>query len=285
MKIHHAIPSRLRGFLALATVSLALPATGFAQSVQSLQDTSASRPPAVFTGRDALTVAAFAIATAAVMPLDRHIAIESQRPSLQNNSALSHTLTGFRVLGEPGSIALAGAAYLYGRTADSPRSAELGLRTIESIGAAGITSLIIKGLAGRARPFVVADTNPHDYKPGRGFRSDDYTSFPSGHVTTAFAAASAASQEIAYLWPHASHLWTPLLFTSASIVGVARVYEDKHWASDVVAGAAVGTIVSRMVVRFSRAHPGNAIDRILLPNGVGPAAAGRGVAFNWNYQW
>ena len=281
MRMGQAISYRLHRAL-LATVSLALPLTCVAQS---LPDTGSTHAPAIFAGRDAITVAAFALATAAVMPLDRHIAIESQRSSLQNNTALNHTLTGFRVLGEPGSIALAGAAYLYGRSANSPRSAELGFRTIESIGAAGITSLLIKGLAGRARPFVVADTNPHNYKPGRGFRSDDYTSFPSGHVTTAFAAASAASQEISYLWPHASHLWTPLLFTSASMVGIARIYEDKHWASDVVAGAAVGTIVSRMVVRWSRAHPHNAVDRALLPKGVAPAAYGRGVALNWAYQW
>ena len=273
---------RSRRLLALAAISLAVPAATFAQSVT---DTSASHPPAILGGRDALAIAAFAIATAAVMPFDRHIAIESQRPLLQNNAALDHTLTGFRVLGEPGSIALAGAAYLYGRTADSPRSAELGLRTIESIGAAGITSLIIKAFAGRARPYVVADTNPNDYKVGRGFHSDSYMSFPSGHVTTAFAAASAASQEISYLWPHASRLWTPVLFTSASMVGIARVYEDKHWASDVIGGAAVGTIVSRIVVRYSRAHPGNAIDRLLLPNGLGTGTSGRGVAFSWNYRW
>jgi membrane-associated phospholipid phosphatase len=219
------------------------------------------------------------------MPLDRHIAVESQRPSLQNNAALSHTTTAFRVMGEPGAIFLAGATYVYGRAEDSPRSAELGLRTLESIGAAGFTTYLIKGVAGRARPYVRGDTMPHDYKFGRGFRDDNYTSFPSGHVTTAFAAASAASQEIGYLWPHASQLWTPLLFTSASLVGVARIYEDKHWASDVVAGAAVGTIVSRIVVRYTRAHPRDAIDRLLLPVGVSKVNGARAMAFNWNYQW
>jgi len=239
----------------------------------------------ILNRRDAITAAAFVLGTAAVMPLDRHIAVESQRQSLQNNTALRHTMTGIRVLGEPGSIIIAGATYVYGRAEDSPRSAELGLRTIESIGAAGLTTLVIKGFAGRARPYVSSDTNPHMYKFGRGFHDDNYTSFPSGHVTTAFAAASAASQEIGYLWPHASHLWTPLLFTSASLVGVARIYEDKHWASDVVAGAAVGTLVSRVVVRYARAHPQNAIDRWLLPVGVSEMSGGRGMALAWNYKW
>lgn len=277
---------RLIGLGVLMSVAV-LPAasrnTASAQGV--VLDTVAGRHTDIFSGRDAITAAIFVLGTVAIMPLDRHIAVESQRPSLQNNSALNHTTTVFRVLGEPGSIVVAGATYIYGRTENSPRSAELGLRTLESIGAAGVTSLLIKGIAGRARPFVVSDTNPHDYQAGRGFHDDKYTSFPSGHVTTAFAAASAASEEISYLWPHASHLWTPLLFTSASLVGVARIYEDKHWASDVVAGAAVGTLVSRIVVRYARAHPHNAIDRLLLPIGVSQMNGARAMTFNWNYQW
>ncbi len=277
-------PAALRRIvLSLSAAVLALPSASLAQ--QSVGDTTSAGHGDVFSGRDALTAAAFVLGTAAILPFDRHIAVESQRPSLQNNSTLGHTLTGFRVLGEPGSIILAGAAYVYGRTADSPRSAELGLRTIESIGAAGMTTLILKGIAGRARPYVVSDTNPHDYHMGRGFRDERYMSFPSGHVTVAFAAASAASQEISYLWPHASHLWTPALFTSASMVTLARIYEDKHWASDVVGGAAVGTIVSRLVVRYSRAHPRNAIDRFLLPTGVSEVTGGHGMAFSWNYRW
>lgn len=269
-----------------AVAPLAAPA---ALQCQRLSDTTATavatHHTAVFTNRDALTAAAFVLGTAAIMPFDRHIAVESQRPSLQNNSALSHTMTGIRDLGEPGSIILAGATYIYGRSESSPRSAEIGLRTLEGVGAAGITSYIIKGFVGRARPFVVSDTNPHQYKFGRGFRDDNYTSFPSGHTTVAFAAASAASDEIGYLWPHASHLWTPALFTTASLVAVARVYEDKHWASDVVAGAAVGTIVSRVVVRYARAHPHNVIDRALLPVGVSQLNGSRAVTLNWNYQW
>lgn len=278
---------RASGVTQLAAVAFLaiLPAAPVAACAQQVFADTTTHHTDIFPRRDAIAAAIFVLGTAAIMPLDRHIAVESQRPSLQSKGALDHTMTTFRVLGEPGSIALAGAAYVYGRAADSPRSAELGLRTIESIGAAGITTLLLKGVAGRARPYVVGDTNPHAYHAGRGFHDDNYTSFPSGHVTTAFAAASTASQEISYLWPNASHLWTPVLFTSASLVGVARIYEDKHWASDVIAGAAVGTIVSRIVVRYARAHPRNAIDRLLLPIGVSQASGARGIAFNWNYQW
>ena len=243
---------------------------------------TASRAP-VLTGRDAITLGAFAIGTAALMPLDRHIAVESQRSSLQTNGALSHTATGFRVLGAEGAIGLAGATYVLGRVQDSPRAAELGLRTLESIGVAGATTTIIKGLVGRARPFVVADSNSHDFHAGRGFSNDRYASFPSGHSTVAFAAASAASQEIRYLWPHASPLWSPALYTAASFVGLSRIYNDQHWASDVVAGAAVGTLAGRVVVRYQRLHPHNAIDRWLLPATIVPEKGGMAVA--WAARW
>ena len=264
--------------------ALCLGAGSAASAQQAPSDSSPAHTP-VLTSRDVITAAVFIAGTAAIMPFDRHIAVESQRSSLQNNSALHNTLTGIRDLGEPGSIIIAGATYVYGRAGNSPRSAELGLRAIESFGAAGIVTTLIKGVTGRARPYVTADSNARDFKLGRGFRDDRYMSFPSGHVTTAFSIASAASEEIPYLWPHASKIWTPLLFTTASLVGVARVYEDKHWASDVIAGAAVGTLVSRVVVRYQRAHPGNSIDRVLLPAGVSQASGGHGVAFSWNYQW
>jgi len=285
MSIDVRLPARLHFMGSLLILAVA-PVCAVAQSIAQNTSPDTLAPTIdIFSRHDAVTAAVFMLGTAAIMPLDRRIAEQSQRASLQDNTVLNHTMTTARVIGEPGAIVLAGATYLYGRSAESPRSAELGLRTIESIGAAGITSLIIKGVVGRARPYVVSDTNPHDYKFGRGFRDDKYTSFPSGHVTTAFAAASAASQEIPYLWPHASNLWTPVLFTTASLVGVARVYEDKHWASDVIAGAAVGTVVSRIVVKYARSHPRNAIDRLLLPVGVSQARASRGTLFSWNYRF
>ncbi|HEV2643211.1 MAG TPA: phosphatase PAP2 family protein [Candidatus Elarobacter sp.] len=266
-----------RASAALAACVVAAPIA----AAQQRPDTAAHQ--SVLTRSDAITLAAFAVGTVALMPLDRHIAQESQRSALQTNGGLSHTASVFRVLGAEGAIGLAGATYLFGRADDSPKAAELGLRTLESIGVAGATTFVIKGMVGRARPFVVADTNSREFRAGRGFSNDKYTSFPSGHTTVAFAAASAASQEIHYLWPNASPLWSPALYTAASLVGLSRVYNDQHWASDVVAGAAVGTLAGRAVVRFQRAHPGNAIDRWLLPTSVTPEKGG--VALAWSERW
>lgn len=277
---------RIRAFVrAVAVASLGIsPVLPVHVSAQQAPAASPSRASAnIFTSRDAVAAAAFVLGTAAIMPLDRAIAVESQRPALHDNAVLNRTMTGFRLLGEPGSIVIAGATYIYGRADNSPRSAELGLRTVESIAAAGLTTFLIKGVAGRARPYVVDDTIPRDYQLGRGFHGGEFSSFPSGHTTTAFAAASAASQEIRYLWPHASPVWTPALFASATLVGISRIHADKHWASDVIAGAAVGTIVARVVVRYNRAHEGNAVDRLLLPARASHEGVARSMGFSWNY--
>ncbi|MEO6684359.1 MAG: phosphatase PAP2 family protein [Dyadobacter sp.] len=63
-----------------------------------------------------------------------------------------------------------------------------------------------------------------------------YTSFPSGHTTQAFAAATFLSEEYKdrYKWmPYAS-------YTVASSVGLLRVANNRHYISDVLVGAGIG---------------------------------------------
>jgi len=63
-----------------------------------------------------------------------------------------------------------------------------------------------------------------------------YNSFPSGHTTQAFAAATFLSEEYkdSYHWmPYAS-------YTVASSVGILRVANNRHYISDVLVGAGIG---------------------------------------------
>jgi hypothetical protein len=66
------------------------------------------------------------------------------------------------------------------------------------------------------------------------------------------------------------------MYGGATLIGLSRMYDNHHWASDVVLGAAIGTFAGRKIVRFHHSHPGNDIDRILLgatilPDGQGGA--------------
>jgi membrane-associated phospholipid phosphatase len=70
-----------------------------------------------------------------------------------------------------------------------------------------------------------------------------YNSFPSGHTATAFVAAEFLHQEY-----KDRSIWISVGgYTMASLIGVSRILNDKHWISDVVAGAGIGIISTKIV--------------------------------------
>jgi len=99
----------------------------------------------------------------------------------------------------------------------------------------GLAVTIIKGLIGRVRP---SDVGPFAFSPWSW--QHQYASLPSGHSTTAFAAAVA----IATLWPRTR---VPLLIF-AVVIATSRVVITAHFVSDVVAAAFVGAF-GAIVVR------------------------------------
>ena len=71
----------------------------------------------------------------------------------------------------------------------------------------------------------------------------DLRSFPSGHTSTAFVAAEFLYQEY-----KDKSIWIGIGgYSVATFVGIARVCENRHWVSDVVAGAGVGIISTKAV--------------------------------------
>jgi membrane-associated phospholipid phosphatase len=63
-------------------------------------------------------------------------------------------------------------------------------------------------------------------------------SFPSGHTATAFVAAEFLHQE----YGHKSVYISTVGYTVATLVGVGRMLNNRHWFSDVVAGAGIGIL-------------------------------------------
>lgn len=85
-----------------------------------------------------------------------------------------------------------------------------------------------------ASTVLVTKDLTHEWRPDH---SDQY-SFPSGHTATAFAAAEFMRKEYAD-----QSIWYGVAgYAAAAATGYLRLYNNKHWLSDVVAGAGVGIL-------------------------------------------
>lgn len=207
--------------------------------------------------RDAAIGGAFFAAAAVVSPFDTRLAVASQHASLQRSTFLRDGANGFDAVGVPGTFVLALGFYAGGWLAHDRGIATLGLHGGEALAVSGVVTELVKGFAGRERPFVDIH-HAGTFQFAAGFRSDARASLPSEHTTAAFAMASVLAAESARRWPHASRWITPVAYTVASLVGVARVYKNQHWASDVLVGAGIGTATGLLAVQY---RP----DQILLP--------------------
>ncbi len=103
----------------------------------------------------------------------------------------------------------------------------------------GLITISMKGLINRKRP----DGTPYSY--------------PSGHTSTAFASAGVIYHHFGY------KIGIPA-FITASYVGLSRLQENKHYVTDIVAGAIIGTYVSFKIVRRSKSEKGIGVKPALI---------------------
>lgn len=219
----------------------------------------------LFTQNDIYLGAVFAIGTAALMPFDQRVAHRLQDSSAQAHLHIQQMSTVVRLIADPGSIIIGSSLYGIGRLTHHRRIADLGLHGTEAIAIGTAVTGVIKLSTGRSRPYVTNDTNPRDFSLMRGLKGRDYASFPSGHTLSGFAAASAVTAE-AGRWNHNTQ-WIvgTVMYTGATAVGLSRLYNNQHWASDVILAAGIGTFAGNKVVRYHhRTNPDNRFDRFFL---------------------
>ena len=241
----------------------------------------------LFTWEDAVLAGGFIAGTLALHSVDKYFAARLQDKSSQSSRFLQTTATGFRTIAEPGAFVIGGTLYVGGRLSKQHDMADLGLHGTEAVVVGSVFAGVLKDAFGRARPFVHPPTDstgfdPNDWQLGRGLRSGDpYRSFPSGHSVAAFAAAAAVANETSRWWPHLKWVIGPAMYTGAGLVGVSRMYNNKHWASDVMMGAAIGTFAGNKVVRYHhRTNPDNKFDKWLLGTSLHPVSSG-GYSLSW----
>lgn len=106
-----------------------------------------------------------------------------------------------------------------------------------------------------------------------------HDSFPSGHTSHAFMAATFLHKEFGR-----DHPWITVLgYTTATGVGVLRILNDRHWLSDVLVGAGIGIFSPNLVYLTHQYKWGNRSSRgqaRILPY-YQQGAAGIYVAYNF----
>lgn len=138
----------------------------------------------------------------------------------------------------------------YGLIAKNTKVKTVTLLATQSVITGLLVESVLKRLTGRTRPNFYGDEQEAEprfkgpfanlSKTSKGKRSN--SSFPSGHTTAAFAAATVFAVEYKH-----QPLIPIIAYTMASLVGVSRVTENKHWATDVFTGAILGYLTGRQV--------------------------------------
>ncbi|MGE3611523.1 MAG: phosphatase PAP2 family protein [Bacteriovoracaceae bacterium] len=177
-----------------------------------------------------------------------------------NSNSISDRVTYFGDnFGEFSGPALVTGTYIWGVITQNENLRRYVRLEVTSLLAAGLTTLALKNIFGRARPNHAE--SPYDFNIFE--RSASHQSFPSGHTTEAFVVATLiaeANKDKGVLVPILS-------YSTAALTAYARIHGQNHWASDTVIGALIGHIVTKAVLGASSAKRGFLITPIVDSEG------------------
>jgi membrane-associated phospholipid phosphatase len=159
-----------------------------------------------------------------------------QRFAQRNRSATSDDVAAVvRRMGQPEVFVTTSLGLLgIGLVAKQPQIARAGGRAATSLALAAVIELSLKAIIGRARPD--AGLGAFHFAPLSGS-----VSLPSGHSTVAFALATSLAGEVRPTWARIG------LYGLAAGTAWSRVNDDRHWLSDITAGALIGITSAKLV--------------------------------------
>lgn len=206
--------------------------------------------PFHMNGKDWIRFGGFAAATGVLFFADEPI--QRSMVDLTNNNAgvrnTSSFITKFGGVYEIYTLAGFGA---YGIIFKSDKVKTTTLLATQAYLTGGAVESVLKYLTGETRPSTYAPgtrARPIFYGPFSKTAKavngkNEYSAFPSGHTTVAFAAATVFAKE------YSNQIIIPVIaYSAATLIGLSRLTENKHWATDVFAGAFLGYLSGRQVV-------------------------------------
>lgn len=172
---------------------------------------------------------AMGLATAALIATDNHTinTFENAPAQVRWGNDISNVGAAYTV------IPITAGFYVVGAIIDDPKARETGILGAEALIDGLVVQEVLKPIAGRDRPNVA-----HNHQ--KWF--DGGASFPSGHAIESWSLAYIIAHEYSH------HKWVPFVaYGLATVVGTARFAAQQHYASDIVAGGAMGWFIGRYV--------------------------------------
>lgn len=133
-------------------------------------------------------------------------------------------------------IPAGGLVYASGLAFRDPKMQRTGVLLVSSLLLNDLITSNLKDEFQRRRP---NEANHNSYFEG-GEGGRHFASFPSAHTSTAFTFATSLATV------YQDHKWVPpVAYSVASLVGLSRIHDNKHWTTDVLAGATVGFLTAK----------------------------------------
>lgn len=144
------------------------------------------------------------------------------------------------------TLPLLGLFYAIGAGADSERAENIALTGIKAMIISQVYVQVAKNLFHRQRPYQNKPVNARLWD-GPFVWKKKHTSFPSGHSVSAWSVATVFA--LAYNEKKGVGM---ISYGLASLTALSRINDNKHWASDVFVGSAVGYFIGRQIYRQNK---------------------------------
>ena len=172
------------------------------------------------------------------------------RPFVGHYSGWATAVSHYSAVLAVAPLALAGYSWYKG-DADGRDFGAFTLMFVEAIALQNALNQIVRSTQLWPRPFVYAKSGEGAEK-AKDARGEAYGSFYSGHASAAFTVATFTGEWFSEIYPNSRYktlVWASS-YALAAGVGILRVVAGKHYPSDVIIGALMGTGVSFGVLKL-----------------------------------
>jgi len=203
------------------------------------------KQPSKWTGKDWSIIGLTATSTLLLMQFDEEVRdqVLITRENINNFPAEFG-----RIWGEPyNTLLIGGVNALSGVLNNIYMNKKVAFEIYQSALYTGLTTMLLKTILGRSRPYT--NEGSFSFSPFN-FSGDDEWSLPSNHTSLGFSLSTVLSENSKSDWMKV------LYYVPAVLTAYSRVYQDKHWVSDVFLGAIIGYSIGKWTVKIHEKKEG-----------------------------